>query len=247
MNMVMTADGVNRARLVLMALLMVLMAGMVPGIGAWTGMGAGVARADEVFKQVRVYIDRTAGHRRGLKAKGLKSLRDLFSTSYAYISVQVALDGSDPAAVTTRVEESATPDPVPCDARNYGRLIMGADMEYLMEAKVGDTNIFVSIFPGERTEFPYNDVSCVYDGKPGTAVFQITGFYYVIANRVKGGIMLQLRPVKPTFKDARRIVARNALERLHDRFEEMAAEQSSKVRARLQKWRQKMEGMFKKR
>ena len=235
-NSALLSARINRLAAMMLALVMACL--VAPGIG-------GMARAD-TFKEIRVFIDRTAGQKAGLQADGLRSLRDLFSTSYVYISAQVALDGSDPDAVTTRVEESATPEAVPCDQQNYGRLIMGADMEYLVETKVKDTNVFVSVFPGDRTEFPYNDVSCVYNGNPGQAVFQITGFYYVIANRVKGGIMVQLRPVKPTFAEARKIVARNALEQMHYRFEKLATERSQKVQQRLKKWQQKIQGLFQK-
>jgi hypothetical protein len=52
------------------------------------------------------------------------------------------------------------------------------------------------LYPGDKTRFPRNDVSCVHDAAaPGGKRFRIMGEYLAIAVPTQQGIVVQLRPV----------------------------------------------------
>ncbi len=167
---------------------------------------------DPEIKTIELTIDRSQGQHGNMSKEIWKQLEKVLSTRSIYLKLRVILDGSVPNAVQYRVEESSSPDPVPCEPGHFRRLIMGSDMEYIVDVgeKAKGSFISASIFPGERTEFPYNDVSCVYNKDAGKAVFSAQGFYYVLPNPIPGGFIAQLRPITPPFKTAIKYISRTS-------------------------------------
>jgi hypothetical protein len=53
------------------------------------------------------------------------------------------------------------------------------------------------VYPGDKTQFPANDVSCVHDqNAPGGKRFRIMGKFIAITVPTQQGVVLQLRPVE---------------------------------------------------
>ncbi len=53
------------------------------------------------------------------------------------------------------------------------------------------------VYPGDKTRFPKNDVSCVHDvAAPGGKRFRIMGEYVAITVPSQQGVVVQLRPVE---------------------------------------------------
>ncbi len=53
------------------------------------------------------------------------------------------------------------------------------------------------IYPGDKTRFPRNDISCVHDAAaPGGKRFRIMGEYVAITVPTPQGVVVQLRPVE---------------------------------------------------
>ncbi len=177
-----------------------------------TGTASAANFEDPEIKTIELTIDRTKGKYGDMSSDTWKNLEKVLSTRSIYLKLRIILDGSVPTAVQSRVEESSDPDPVPCEPGHYRRLIMGSDMEYIVDVGEKEKGSFISasIFPGERTEFPYNDVSCVYNKDESKAVFSAQGFYYVLPNPVPGGFIAQLRPINPPFKTAIKYISRTS-------------------------------------
>ncbi|MGL5116671.1 MAG: hypothetical protein ACRC7G_03315 [Beijerinckiaceae bacterium] len=53
------------------------------------------------------------------------------------------------------------------------------------------------VYPGDKTQFPANDVSCVHDqNAPGGKRFRIMGKFIAITVPTQQGVVVQLRPVE---------------------------------------------------
>ncbi len=221
---------------------------------AWSQLPDPAAAGNTIFggkiREINLQVDKTAGAAKLLPEKDRRLLAAVFEEPVIFLNLKVIVDGTDVNAVTTRVEESTVPEPVPCDSNNFGRLIMGPDIEYIVDSaysfKGQTVHLSASIFPGARTEFPYNDVSCNYYAENTQATFEVTGFYYVHINPVKDGFQVQLRPISPEFSVANSIVNRSPLKKLQDRLNAQTAKATERARSRLEKFKRGVQEFLRK-
>ena len=89
----------------------------------------------------------------------------------------------------------------------FGPLLMGRGVRYELGAVAGYTHLLMSVITGERSTFPFNDVSCEYRGSGDLTAFRVRGFFHVLSNAIPTASMLQLRPVHPPFGLAARVLA----------------------------------------
>lgn len=95
--------------------------------------------------------------------------------------------------------ESFGPEPSGCTPGVYGELDMEDGLKYVFDFNVrsvkASENVSGSIYPGDRSTHWTNDVTCEFDGDANSAIFHMTGFYFVMHRTLKDKIDIQLRPV----------------------------------------------------
>ena len=223
----------------------------VPGLSQLpTAQAQGALFGGDRIKEVTLVVDKTAGAAKLLPERDRKRLVTLFDDPVIYLNLKVILDGSDETAVTTQLEESTVPEPAPCGQNNYGRMIMSPGLQYIVDSaydyKGQTVNLSALIFPGERTAFPYNDVSCNYYSDDQLATFEVTGFFYVHINPVKNGFEVQLRPITPDFKSATGILTRSPLKKLHDKLNAQTVRSTLRAKTRMERFRKNIDDFLKK-
>ncbi len=90
-----------------------------------------------------------------------------------------------------------------------GPLAMGAGIDYSLGPIAGYNHLLLSIYTGDRSLFPYLDVSLEYSamGEGGT-VFHVRGFFHIVENAIPTARSFQLRPFNPPFEIAAKILDR---------------------------------------
>lgn len=130
-------------------------------------------------------------------AAALKRLDKLENHSLVCLDIRVTVDGSQPAAILTSNEGDMRRYPVDCRASQLGSFPMSSAVEYYLPAigKLGKAEVDVEVYPGSRTNHPFNDVSCIASDAGGrSATFRITGFYTVRSQDFGDRQVVEFRP-----------------------------------------------------
>ena len=115
-------------------------------------------------------------------AEQVAKLAGLRNYTLVCLDMMVAVDGRNPGAVLTANEGDTRRYPVDCRAGQYGSFKMVGGVEYYLPniGKVDGKEVDLEIYPGTRTDHPFNDVDCsAHPDQPNSAVFHISGFYTV--------------------------------------------------------------------
>ena len=92
-----------------------------------------------------------------------------------------------------------------CDT---GALSMVPGLVYELGPMAGYNHLLMSIYTGDRSVFPYHDVSCEYVSSGHHQQFRIRGFFHIVTNSIPTAVGLQLRPFNPPFEIAAKVLAR---------------------------------------
>ena len=143
----------------------------------------------------------------------LKSLQALKNHSLVCLDVKITVDGSQPAAILTSNEGDMRRYPVDCRAGQLGSFPMAAGVEYYLPTvgKLGKSEVDIEVYPGTRTNHPFNDASCVASSEGGkAATFRLSGFYTVMTHDFGERRVVEFRPA--TGKGVNREAASNCLD-----------------------------------
>jgi hypothetical protein len=146
------------------------------------------------FDNAAVKLDKTReGAARSLTASS-ELAQQLLGKRYVNLDMEVLIDGSDEDAVQTSIEPADRRYPAKCAPGVLGSQTMTEDIEYFVtSADETGKQVRISIFPGARTAFPFNKVTCLPGPRPNTAVFKVQGYYLVDRDDLGTEIELQLR------------------------------------------------------
>ncbi len=87
-------------------------------------------------------------------------------------------------------------------------LLMGKGVVYHLGPVAGYNHLLLSIYSGDRADFPYHDISRDYAGGGEDSLFHVQGFFYVLSRIVPTADSLHLRPFTPPLEIAARVLAR---------------------------------------
>ncbi|MBX2797160.1 MAG: hypothetical protein KTR31_05815 [Myxococcales bacterium] len=83
-----------------------------------------------------------------------------------------------------------------CRDAAFGGLRQDADTVISVGPPEGDNHLLLEIRPGPRTLFPFNDVSCEYQGgAPLEPVLRVRGFYVVLSTSIPTARLVRLHAV----------------------------------------------------
>ncbi len=83
-----------------------------------------------------------------------------------------------------------------CSDGSFGSIPREAETEFEFSPEPGYTHFRLTILPGSRFVFPFNDVSCVYNpATPGEVSIRFRGFYVAIIHGIPTASWLELRPI----------------------------------------------------
>jgi hypothetical protein len=146
------------------------------------------------FDNASVKLDKTReGEARSLTPAG-EVAQQLLNKRYVNLDLEVLIDGTNDDAVQTSIEPADRRYPAKCGPGVFGSLIMTPDIEYFFTSRdEAGKQVRISIYPGARTAFPFNKVTCLPGPRPGTAIFKAQGYYLVDKDDLGTEIELQLR------------------------------------------------------
>jgi len=155
----------------------------------------GVDAAPRSFDNAAVKVDKT---REGEAARTLTPAsavaQQLLGKRYVNLDLEVLIDGSNEDAVQTSIEPADRRYPAKCGPGIFGSQIMTPDIEYFFtSADEAGKQVRVSIYPGSRTTFPFNKVTCLPGPRANTAIFKVQGYYLVDKDDLGTEFELQLR------------------------------------------------------
>jgi hypothetical protein len=158
------------------------------------------AMALDEFKST---IDKRTTTERGARTRTIiggsaNQFQTMATKKKVLVDLKVLLDGKTRYEVMSSEEQDERRYNVDCSPGAYGRLPMGDGIEYYV--KTGDESgrrIDLSIYPGSRSTYADNDISCVADpARPKSAVLRIRGIYRVLTNDFGDRLVVELRPLR---------------------------------------------------
>ncbi|MFK7903077.1 MAG: hypothetical protein AB8B49_09585 [Nitratireductor sp.] len=83
-----------------------------------------------------------------------------------------------------------------CKGNVFGPLPHKYDQEFSFHPDQDNNHLNLSIYPGSKISFPFNDVSCVYQAaSPNVPTIRFRGFYVAIKHSVPTATLIELRPI----------------------------------------------------
>jgi hypothetical protein len=165
----------------------------IAGLAAILAAAAGLSAAPR-FDSASVKLDKTRGAETRSLTPANEVAQQLLGKRYVNLDLEVLIDGTDDDAVQTSIEPADRRYPAKCGPGVFGSLIMTSDIEYFFTSRDNTgKQVRVSIYPGARTAFPFNKVTCLPGPRPDTAVFKVQGYYLVDQDDLGTEIELQLR------------------------------------------------------
>lgn len=167
------------------------------------------AQSSMRFKPITIVLNEAGGVRGALlPGSTITDPAQIFDETFIYLDLRVVLDAAsaeDAVAAISDLSPTGTEQVGFCGPGLYGKLDMGADLAYLVRTTTDDgVSVTGHIYAGDRSENPYNDVFCGFEGKPEQAELRLRGFFFVMRDRTDRGVFVQLRPVNPTPQEAER-------------------------------------------
>ncbi len=149
------------------------------------------------FENAAVKLDKTRdGQSQRSLTTASEAAQQLLGKRFVNLDLEILIDGSDTDAVQTSIEASDRRYPAKCSPGVYGSQIMTTDIEYFFTSTdPGGKQLRVSVYPGARTEFPFNKVTCLPGPRADTAIFKVQGYYLVDQDDLGNEIELELRAI----------------------------------------------------
>jgi hypothetical protein len=152
--------------------------------------------APRTFENAALKLDKTReGSARSLTPAS-EVAQQLLNKRFVNLDLEVLIDGSDAESVQTSIEASDRRYPAKCAPGIFGSQIMTSDVEYFFtSADQTGKQVRISIYPGSRTDFPFNKVTCLPGPRGNTAIFKVQGYYLVGQDDIGTEIELELRAI----------------------------------------------------
>ena len=168
------------------------------------------AFATRPFLHVKINLDMSRG---GTIMEGSTHTdpRNIEDKTFIELDLRVIVDDLSAKQISKIVDQGIDKEPSGCYPGKYDPMDMEDDLRYFFQvAGVGDKQLRATIYPGERSRNPYNDVFCEYDPKlgPKKAIFRVRGFFFVRYSSLPLGADIQLRPIIPTPEEAEKFLKR---------------------------------------
>ena len=141
------------------------------------------------------------------KANVIDKLTRLEQERFVYLDLSINSSSGSTDSVPYSLLINGKPSERHKGGCEIGALLMGQGVTYELGPINNYNHLLISIITGDRSQLPYNDVSCEYASGISTQ-FHIRGFFHVIANSIPTAVGLQLRPFNPPFERAVKVLAR---------------------------------------
>jgi hypothetical protein len=159
---------------------------------------------EKIVVTVPVSIDKAARTTIVERLSSMEALRFV----YLDLSVVFPVESDSMRPYTVSVNGKSVEDGAGKGGCGFGALLMGAGVAYDL-APVADYNhLMISVYTGDRADFPYHDISCEYLDSGQKAAFRVRGFFHVLGNSVPTALGLQLRPFNPPLFVAAKVLSR---------------------------------------
>lgn len=137
---------------------------------------------------------------------------DIKDKTFINLDLKIIVDASSASSIKRIVDQGISSEDAGCLPGLYNAMDMEDGLRYFFVTSPIDKNgnavtVQATIYPGERSNNPYNDVFCEYDPKLSEkkAVFRIRGFFFIRHSQILNGIDVQLRPVQLTAAETSKI------------------------------------------
>jgi hypothetical protein len=152
--------------------------------------------ASRTFDAVGLKFDKTKEAAARSVTPADAAIQQLLGKRFVNLDIEVLIDGSDADAVQTSIEASDRRYPAKCAPGVLGSQIMSPDIEYFFTSvDQAGKQVRVSVYPGSRTDFPFNKVTCLPGPRADTAIFKVQGYYLVDQDDLGTAIELELRAI----------------------------------------------------
>ncbi len=166
------------------------------------------AQAARPFLNVNVLIDLTKGGEIVASKSSHSDPSAIKDKTFIELDLKVIIDETSSKNIQAIVDQGINADISGCKPGSYDPLDMEDGLRYFFQitydGKTKKEQARATIYPGERSRNPYNDVFCEYDPKLGTtkAIFRVRGFFFVRHSTLPTGADIQIRPINPTPAEA---------------------------------------------
>ena len=137
----------------------------------------------------------------------IQKLTTMIKRQFVYLDLSLVFSSAPDRPRPYRVSVNGKPA-IGGNGCSYGGLLMGEGVVYELGPIANYNHLLISVATGDRSSFPYHDVSCEYMGSGNQTAFRIRGFFHVLGNSIPTAQALQLRPFTPPFEMARKVLAR---------------------------------------
>lgn len=160
------------------------------------------AEAARNFKDINITVDLSRAGVIDPKSTITKP-SEVQDRAFIKMDLKVIVDKISARQLLKIVDQGIDDEPSGCQPGKYDPLDMEDGLRYFFQVNSGNKQVRATIYPGERSRNPFNDVFCEYNKKLGEkkAVFRVRGFFFVRHSDIPGGIDIQLRPVRPTSEE----------------------------------------------
>jgi len=173
--------------------------------GTWNS-----AQAARPFLNVNITINMAQGGQI-MPGSSHTDPRAIQDKTFIELDLKVIVDQVSSKQILKIVDQGIDSEPSGCEPGNFNPLDMEDGLRYFFQVgEISQKNtpqIRATIYPGERSRNPYNDVFCEYDPKqPKKAIFRVRGFFFVRHSRLPDGADIQIRPINPTADEAEKFL-----------------------------------------
>ena len=96
-----------------------------------------------------------------------------------------------------------------CSQGQFGPLAHSDNFEFQIKPIADNNHLLMTIIPGSKTRFPYNAVSCPYNGSsPSDELIRFRGFYIALHHSVPTADLLEFRPINVPLDKTIKIIKR---------------------------------------
>lgn len=145
----------------------------------------------------------------GTLAKIIEKLSGMEKQRFVYLDLSINFSSEKVSSKPYSVMTNGKPHEKAAKGCSIGVLPMRAGVSYELGPVADYNHLLISLFTGDRSAFPYNDVSCEYVNSGSESQFRVRGFFHVLGNSIPTATALQLRPFNPPFEVAQSIFARS--------------------------------------
>jgi hypothetical protein len=191
---------------ILIALVLAVMAFCIP---VQTDEAFASKKADSPSQQIhKITVTIPQSIDENAQAKIIEKLLGMEKQRFVYLDLSINFSSETASSKPYSVMINGKPHEDGGKGCSIGVLPMGAGVGYELGPVADYNHLLVSVYTGNRSAFPYNDVSCEYVNSGSESQFRVRGFFHVLGNSIPTATALQLRPFNPPFEVVRSVFAR---------------------------------------